>query len=113
MGLTLVRHDASYELSLQAETLAIGSAAPAAPEGEDDRARLDERVTQLRHLLETLDLMYQAFLRRRLGDDWPKELTPHEKMAPPDGRNPRRLRRAHPACTLHVCPVRRGKRLPP
>ena len=74
MGLTLVRHDQSYELTLQAESLAIGSARLPAPEGEDDRARLEERVTQLRQLLETLDLMYQAFLRRRLGDDWPKEL---------------------------------------
>ena len=74
MGLTLVRHDASYELTLQAESLAIGSARLPAPEGEDDRARLEERVTQLRHLLETLDLIYQAFLRRRLGDGWSKEL---------------------------------------
>jgi hypothetical protein len=61
-------------LTLQAESLAIGSARLPAPEGEDDRARLEERVTQLRHLLETLDLIYQAFLRRRLGDGWPKEL---------------------------------------
>ena len=74
MGLTLVRHDATYELTLQAESLAIGSARMPAPEGEDDRARLEERVTQLRHLLETLDLLYQAFLRRRLGDGWSKEM---------------------------------------
>ncbi len=74
MGLTLVRHDQSYELTLQAETLSISAARLPPPEGEDDRARIEERVTQLRHLLETLDLMYHAFLRRRLGDDWPKEL---------------------------------------
>jgi hypothetical protein len=74
VGLTLVRHDQSYELTLQAESLSISGARLPAPEGEDERARIDERVTQLRHLLETLDLMYHAFLRRRLGDDWPKEL---------------------------------------
>jgi hypothetical protein len=73
MGLTLTRQDASYELTLQAESLAIGSARLPAPEAEDERARLEERVTQLRHLMETLDLMYHAFLRRRLGDDWTRE----------------------------------------
>ncbi len=86
MGLTLVRHDASYELTLQAESLAIGSARLPAPEGEDDRARHEERVTQLRHLLETLDLMYQAFLRRRLGDDWAKELGRMKKWLQRDDR---------------------------
>lgn len=74
MGLTLVRHDQSYELTLQAESLAIGGARLPAPEGDDDRARLEERVAQIRHLLETLDLLYQAFLGRRLSDDWTKEL---------------------------------------
>jgi hypothetical protein len=74
MGLTLVRHDHSYELTLQAESLTIGGARLPPPEAEDEHARHEERVTQLRHLLETLDLMYQAFLRRRLGDDWAKEL---------------------------------------
>ena len=84
MGLTLVRHDATYELTLQAESLAIGSARLPAPEGEDDRARLEERVTQLRHLLETLDLVYQAFLRRRLGDGWTKELGRMRKWLRPE-----------------------------
>jgi hypothetical protein len=27
----------------------------------------------MRSLLETLDLLYAAFLQRRLGDDWSKE----------------------------------------
>ena len=84
MGLTLVRHDATYELTLQAESLAIGSARLPAPEGDDDRARLEERVTQLRHLLETLDLVYQAFLRRRLGDGWTKELARIRKWLRPE-----------------------------
>ena len=79
VGLTVVRHDAQYELTLQAETLAIAAARLPLPEEGEDRARLEERVTQLRHLLETLDLMYNAFLRRRLGDAWPPELAKLKK----------------------------------
>ena len=59
VGLTLVRHDAQYELTLHAETLAVGSAKLPNP-GEDvtdARARLDERADKLRHLVETLDLL--------------------------------------------------------
>jgi hypothetical protein len=73
MGLTLVRHEAQYELTLQAETLAVGAAKLPAPEAEDDRARREERVAQVRHLLETLDLVYAAFIKHRLGDPWTKE----------------------------------------
>jgi hypothetical protein len=69
----LVRHENEYDLTLQAETLAVrGAKLPAGEEGED-RARLEERVSRLRHLLVTLDLLYAAFLTRRLGADWPKE----------------------------------------
>jgi hypothetical protein len=73
MGLTLVRQDSQYEVSLQAESLAIGAAKLPAPEAEDERARLEERVSQLRHLLETMDLLYAAFLQHRLSDGWTKE----------------------------------------
>lgn len=72
-GLTLVRHDSQYELTLHAETLAVTGARLPPPEADDDRARQEERVTQLRNLLETLDLLYAAFLQRRLGDAWAKE----------------------------------------
>jgi len=74
VGLTIVRHDHQYELTLQAETLAVTGAKLPATEAADDRGRLEERVTQLRHLLETLDLLYDAFGARRASDDWPKEL---------------------------------------
>lgn len=72
VGLTLVRHDAQYELTLHAETLAVGSAKLPNP-GEDvtdARARLDERADKLRHLVETLDLLYDAFGQRRFGPEW-------------------------------------------
>jgi hypothetical protein len=78
-GLTVVRHDQQYELTLQAETLAVSSARLPAPEATEERARLEERVTQLRHLLETLDLLYDAFAAKRASDAWPKELARMQK----------------------------------
>ena len=73
-GMVLVRQDQQYELTLHAETFVIASAKLPACESEDARARLEERVTQLRHLRETVDLMYQTFCARRLGGDWEREL---------------------------------------
>jgi hypothetical protein len=73
VGLTLHRHDSLYELTLQAETLAISSAKMPATEEETERGRHEERASQLRHLLETIDLLYVAFLSHRLGDGWKSE----------------------------------------
>jgi hypothetical protein len=86
VGVTLVRHDQQYELTLQAESLTIGSARLPAPESEEERARLEDRVTQIRHLLETLDLVYDAFLRRRLGEPWTPELAKMKKWLHRDER---------------------------
>ena len=72
-GLTMVRHDHQYELSLHAESLTISGARLPAAEGDNDRARLEERITQIRHLLESVDLLYGAFCQHRLGADWSKE----------------------------------------
>ena len=74
VGLTLVRHDRQYELTLSAETLAISSARLPAPESEEERARQEERVTVLRDLVETLDLLYDVFCRMRTSGGWPREL---------------------------------------
>ncbi len=78
-GLTLVRHDRQYELTLQAETLAVSGARLPQAEGEDERARLDERVNLLRHFLETLDLLYDTFAQRRAASGWTKELVRMQK----------------------------------
>ena len=45
-----------------------------APEGEEECARQEERITMLRHLAETLDLLYDVFCRMRTGAGWPREL---------------------------------------
>lgn len=77
VGLTLVRHDSQYELTLHAETLAVGGAKLPNP-GEDvtdARARLEERADKLRHLIETLDLLYDAFGQRRFGKEWADTLS--------------------------------------
>lgn len=76
MGLTLVRHGLQYELTLHAETLAVGSCKmPDLPEDVTEaRAKLDERATQVRELVETLDLLYARFLTVRLSADWAGEL---------------------------------------
>lgn len=74
VGLTLVRHDQQYELTLSAESLAVSGARLPATEADDERGCLEERVTQLRHLLETLDLLYDTFAERRASAAWTKEL---------------------------------------
>jgi len=73
-GLIVVRHDQQYELTLQAELLAMSGAKLPVIDEKDDRLRREERVSQVRHLIETLDLLFDAFLKRRLSADWPKEL---------------------------------------
>ncbi|HEX4611316.1 MAG TPA: hypothetical protein VH092_24195, partial [Urbifossiella sp.] len=75
-GLTLVRHDQQYELAIHAETLAVGSAKLPPPPDDvtDARAKLDERAAQLRALVESLDLLYDAFGQRRFGKEWEDDL---------------------------------------
>jgi hypothetical protein len=73
-GMTVVRHDHQYELTLQAETLAISGARLPVAEAVEDRARLEERVTQVRHMIETLDLIYNQFGQHRFGGHWDREL---------------------------------------
>jgi len=78
-GLILVRHDQQYELTLQAETLAVSGAKLPKVEDGEARVKLEDRAGQLRHLIETVDLLYAAFLQRRLGADWAKELERMQK----------------------------------
>jgi hypothetical protein len=88
-GLIVVRHDAQYDLTLTAETMAVSGARLPAPESGEERARLEERVTQIRHLVETLDLLYDAFGQRRAGSDWGKELARMQKWLQREDRNGR------------------------
>ena len=85
-GITIVRHDHQYELTLHAETLAVGSAKFPPPDEENPRARLDERVGNLRHLIETLDLLYDAFGKARFGQGWPDTLSRMQRWLQRDER---------------------------
>jgi hypothetical protein len=80
VGLTMVRHSEQYELTLHAETLAVGGAKlPPPDEGADARGKLDDRANQLRSLIETLDLLYDAFGQKRFGKEWEQELLGMQK----------------------------------
>jgi hypothetical protein len=80
VGLTLVRHGEQYELTLHAETLAVGGAKlPPPDEDSDARGKLDGRADQLRALVETLDLLYDAFGQKRFGKEWEQELLGMQK----------------------------------
>ena len=68
-----------FELTLHAETLAVTSVKLPPADAAEDRARLEERIGQVRDLIETLDLLYDAFGRRRFSGDWPKDLAKIQK----------------------------------
>jgi len=77
-GFTLVRHDETYELTMHAETLAV-TGAKLPPSDESGRLAIEERLGQIRSLIETLDLMYDAFGAIRCGSAWTKELAKLQK----------------------------------
>jgi hypothetical protein len=86
-GLTLVRHDQQYELTLQAENFAVSSAKLPTPEAEDERARVEERIGLIRGMIETIDLLYDAFGHRRLSEHWPRDLAKIKKWMQSDERS--------------------------
>ena len=57
-GLILVRHGAQYELTLQAESLSVSGAALPKIEGASGYDLKVARIDALRHLVESLDLLY-------------------------------------------------------
>ncbi len=73
-GLIVVRQGSQYELTLQAENLSVSGASLPKIEGASGHELHMARVDQLRHLVETLDLLYDAFGRCRTGPEWSNEL---------------------------------------
>lgn len=83
-GMMLSRHGQQYEFTIQAETFNISGAALPKVEKDDDgastgngavdniRVRHEERLEQIRHMAESIDMLYGAFLTRRLRADWGK-----------------------------------------
>ncbi|MFQ5430831.1 MAG: hypothetical protein ACE5E1_11030 [Phycisphaerae bacterium] len=78
-GLIVSRQGAQYEFLLQAETFNVTSAVlPKIDAGGNGngrgRAFAEERIEQIRHLAETVDLLFAVFLKLRLSSAWPAEL---------------------------------------
>ncbi len=73
-GLILVRHGVQYELMLQAESFAVGSAKIQVDEEAEGRGIMEDRIENLRVMKETLDLLLQAFCARRVGKEWAGDL---------------------------------------
>ncbi len=73
-GLIIVRHGIQYELTLQAETLAVSGAGLPKAEGKGPDEVHWARVDSLRQLVETLDLLFDAYGRRRISANWAGEL---------------------------------------
>ena len=74
--MVLVRQGVQYELTLQAETLAVSGAGLPKPEDRPSSPHEGRiaRLESLRHLTETLDLLFQAFLDKRTSSGWNDEL---------------------------------------
>ena len=77
VGLVLLRQGAQYELTLQAETLAVSGGVLPPPEhdGLSESERKAARIDSLRHLSETIDLLFDAYCRRRGSKSWPTEVS--------------------------------------
>jgi len=76
-GLTMVRHDQQFEVSIGAELFAVsGGKLPPCPEDVTGaREKLESRVTQVRDLDEALSLLFRYFLEIRLSTlRWRDEL---------------------------------------
>lgn len=73
-GLTLVRQNQQFDVTLQAETFAISGAKIQSEEADDiDEIRLN-RIESIRNLGRTVDLMFEFFLDRRVGKKWNSDL---------------------------------------
>ncbi|MFN5296960.1 MAG: hypothetical protein ACK5HA_01580 [Planctomycetaceae bacterium] len=73
-GLVLVRGEDQFQFALQGERLGVGGLALESATGADAPSHPAERIGQLRRFSETLDLLYRAFITRRLSRGWNAEV---------------------------------------
>jgi hypothetical protein len=74
-GLLIERQGTTYDLTIQAETMAVSGAALPKEDGVSGREAQEGRIDYLRHLTETVDLLYGSYVRRRLDPNWNGELS--------------------------------------
>ncbi len=67
-GMTIIRNDRQFDLTLNAETFGISGAKIQLDEGEEFND--DDRIDAIRLLSETTDLMLHTFCERRISSDW-------------------------------------------
>lgn len=72
-GLTVIRHGQQFDMVLQAESFAIGSAKIHTDESSSQQDA-GERIDAIRSLTETVDLLFFHFLERRIGSKWQEDL---------------------------------------
>lgn len=71
-GMTLVRHGLRYDLVLQAETFAVGSAKITSD--DDEPLEVNDRIDAIRSLSDTIDGIFAAFCERRTSPAWDQDL---------------------------------------
>ena len=73
-GLTLIRDGEQYDFNLQAETFVLNSAKISRPGDSSTEIRdtLD-RIESVRRMAETLDLLFEVFCEKRIGNAWNRE----------------------------------------
>ncbi|MFO0974722.1 MAG: hypothetical protein U1A27_14970 [Phycisphaerae bacterium] len=88
-GLMIASQGLQFELSLSAETFAVTGAVITDPEADADDSDAGpdaiERVSQVRTLCQTLDGLFDVFLRRRLSGAWREDLPAIGKWLRNDG----------------------------
>jgi hypothetical protein len=74
-GITLVRQGFEFNLVLQPETFSISAAKMKCDDDDDPQYKSENRIEAIRYMNETLDLLFQTFCERRLGNAWNNHLS--------------------------------------
>jgi hypothetical protein len=82
-GLTLVRLGQQYELTIQAESLAISGAKLTKDPDAEGRQVLESRIDAIRQLNETLDRLYELFVSTRVSLAWAEQAERISRWASP------------------------------
>lgn len=91
-GLTMVRLGQQYELTLQAESLGVSGAKLNKDPDAEGRQVLESRIDAIRQLNDTIDRLYEVFVKARLSSGWGDQVERISRWASP--LHPERRRHA-------------------